>query len=311
MNGIFDDLRNEFNKTGNAVVKLILINVIIYVTILVLRTVFHYALSSQVYDIIMSQIKLPASLSSFAYKPWTLVTNFFAHEGFFHILFNMLFLYWFGQVIEEYIGGRRVVALYVLGGISGGLVFLVMYNIAPYLQVGLSGATLIGASGGVFAIIVGLATLLPDYTVFLLFLGAVRIKYIAAFYILLSVAELVGSNPGGNLAHLAGALVGFGFVRSLKNGVDWGEPIYAFLDFVNALFTSRPSRPKMPRRERTPEPTVASNNNKKSKSEPVNSLDSTPDQDEIDTILDKISKSGYESLSREEKQKLYKASQQN
>jgi membrane associated rhomboid family serine protease len=311
MNGIFDDLRNEFNKTGNAVVKLILINVIIYVTILVLRTVFHYALSSQVYEIIMSQIKLPASLSSFAYKPWTLITNFFAHEGFFHILFNMLFLYWFGQVIEEYIGGRRVISLYILGGISGGVVFLVMYNVTPYLQAGLSGATLIGASGGIFAIIVGLATLLPDYTVFLLFLGAVRIKYIAAFYILLSVAELVGSNPGGNLAHLAGALVGFGFIKSLKKGVDWGEPLYSFLDFINALFAPRPSRPKMPRRERTPEPTVASSSNKKSKSEPINTSDLAPDQDEIDTILDKISKSGYESLSREEKQKLYKASQQN
>jgi membrane associated rhomboid family serine protease len=311
MTGIFDDLRNEFNKTGNAVVKLILINVMIYAIILVLRTVFHYALSSQVYDDVMAQIKLPASLSSFAYKPWTLVTNFFAHEGFFHILFNMLFLYWFGQVIEEYIGGRRVVALYVLGGIAGGLVFLLMYNVTPYLQAGASGATLIGASGGIFAIIVGLATLLPDYTVFLLFLGAVRIKYIAAFYIVLSIAELVGSNPGGNLAHLAGALVGFGFVRSLKNGVDWGEPIYGFLDFINALFTPRPSRPKMPRRERTPAPTVAGNgNSNKTKIESVSTNDA-PDQDEIDTILDKISKSGYESLSREEKQKLYKASQQN
>jgi membrane associated rhomboid family serine protease len=307
MNGIFDDLRNEFNKTGNAVVKLILINVIVYVLILVLRTVFHYALSSQVYDIVMSQVRLPASLSSFAYKPWTLFTNFFAHEGFFHILFNMLFLYWFGRIVEEYIGGRRVIALYVWGGISGGSVFLIMYNIAPYLQTGLSGATLIGASGGIFAIIVGLATLLPDYTIFLLFLGAVRIKYIAAFYILLSVAELVGSNPGGNLAHLAGALVGFGFIRSLKNGVDWGEPIYTFLDFVNALFTPRPNLPKMPRRERTPAPTIANKNNARIES---STTDSVPDQDEVDSILDKISKSGYESLSREEKQKLYKASQQ-
>ncbi len=310
MTGIFDDLINEFKKTGNAVVKLILINVIIYAIILVLKTVLHLA-SSEGYETVMSQIRLPASLSSFAYKPWTLITNFFAHEGFFHILFNMLFLYWFGQVIEEYIGGRRVIALYVLGGIAGGLVFLTMYNVTPYLQANLTGATLVGASGGVFAIIVGLATLLPDYTVFLLFLGAVRIKYIAAFYIVLSVAELVGSNPGGNLAHLAGALVGFGFIKSLKSGVDWGEPLYSFLDFINALFTSRPSRPKMPRRERTPEPTVANSSNKKSKSEPVALSDSAPDQDEIDSILDKISKSGYESLSREEKQKLYKASQQN
>ncbi len=311
MTGIFDDLINEFKKTGNAVVKLILINGIIYATILILRTVFHYALSSQVYEAVMSQIKLPADLNSFIYKPWTLITNFFAHEGFFHILFNMLFLYWFGRVIEEYIGGRRVIALYVLGGIAGGLVFLTMYNVTPYLQAGLSGATLIGASGGIFAIIVGLATLLPDYTVFLLFLGAVRIKYIAAFYIVLSVAELVGANPGGNLAHLAGALVGFGFIKSLKNGVDWGEPLYSFLDFTNALFAPRSGRPKMPRRERTPEPTIASSNTKKSKSEPANDIDLAPDQDEIDSILDKISKSGYESLSREEKQKLYKASQQN
>ncbi len=303
MGGIINDLRSEFNKTNNTVIKLIWINLLVFISIIVCQVLFYYGNAPQVYEWIMAQLRLPAAINSFIYKPWTLFTNFFVHEDIWHILFNLLFLYWFGNLLEEYIGGRRVAALYILGGLSGGLVFLLMFNVVPYLHAGVATVSLIGASGAIFAIIVGAATLLPDYTFFLLFLGPVRLKYIAGFYILLSVAELVGTNAGGNLAHLAGALVGFGFIRSLQRGVDWGSPIYSFLEFFKALFTSQ--KPvTIPRRERTA--TTVQRYGSYNESSSI----SVPDQDEIDAILDKISKSGYESLSREEKQKLYKASQQ-
>ena len=305
MSSILDDLRNEFHKTNNTIVKLIWVNVLVFVSVIVLRVIFHFSNADHIYGLIMDQLRLPAAFGTFIYKPWTLFTNFFVHEGFLHILFNVLFLYWFGQLLEEYIGGRRVMALYILGGLSGGLAFLLMYNLVPYLQTSVASISLVGASGAVFAIIVGAATLLPDYTFFLLLLGPVRLKYIAAFYILLSFAELVGSNAGGNLAHIAGALVGFGFIKSLQNGIDWGTPLYGFLEFFKTLFTAR-KEPMIPRREKTAttiQKYAAQNISKTSSA-------SAPDQDEIDSILDKISKSGYESLSREEKQKLYKASQQ-
>ena len=305
MSSILDDLRNEFHKTNNTIIKLIWVNALVFVGVIVLRVVFHFSNADYIYSLVMDQLRLPAAFGSFIYKPWTLFTNFFVHEGFLHILFNVLFLYWFGQLLEEYIGGRRVMALYILGGLSGGLAFLLMYNLVPYLQPSIGSVSLVGASGAIFAIIVGAATLLPDYTFFLLLLGPVRLKYIAAFYILLSFAELVGSNAGGNLAHIAGALVGFGFIKSLQGGVDWGTPLYGFLEFFKTLFTAR-KEPMIPRREKTATTIqkYATHNVSKTSSA------SAPDQDEIDSILDKISKSGYESLSREEKQKLYKASQQ-
>lgn len=305
MNGMLNDLKNEFSKTDNAVVKLILLNVLVFVSIIVLRVIFYYGLAPNVYVWIMQQLSLPASFMTFIYRPWTLLTNFFVHEGVFHILFNMLFLYWFGRLLEEYLGSRRLVGLYVLGGLAGGAVFLLMYNVLPYFKGELAAATLVGASGAIFAVIVGAATLLPDYTFFLLLIGPVRIKYIAAFYILLSVAELVGSNAGGNLAHLAGALVGFGFIKALQSGSDWGTPIYAIGNFVTSFFVGRPA-PRIPQRAST---TAATNTRRFNSFVNESTAVSTPTQDEIDAILDKISKSGFESLSREEKQKLYKASQ--
>jgi membrane associated rhomboid family serine protease len=305
MNGLFADLRNEFAKANNAVVKLILLNLLIFVSVIVLRVIFYYGSQAFVYAWVMQNLSLPADFRTFLYRPWTLLTNFFVHEGIWHIVFNMLFLYWFGKLLEEYLGTKRLVGLYILGGLAGGTAFLLLYNFLPYFQSTLATTTLVGASGAIFAVIVGAATLLPNYTFFLLFIGPVRLKYIAAFYILLSMAELVGPNAGGNLAHLAGALVGFGFIRALRSGYDWGMPVYAIGDFLSSVFVRKPA-PRVPQRARTEaapnkRPFTAFNN----ESAPV----AAPSQEEVDAILDKISRSGYESLSREEKQKLYKASQ--
>ncbi|TAG61163.1 MAG: rhomboid family intramembrane serine protease, partial [Runella slithyformis] len=180
MNGIFADLKNEFYKANNAVVKLILLNVLIFVSVIVSRVVLYYAGQKDAYGWLMQNLNLSANFQSFIYKPWTLLTNFFIHEGIWHVVFNMLFLYWFGKLLEEYLGSKRLVGLYILGGLAGGAVFLFMYNLLPYFQNTVATATLVGASGAIFAIIVGTATLLPNYTFFLLFIGPVRLKYIAA-----------------------------------------------------------------------------------------------------------------------------------
>lgn len=305
MSSIFDDLKGEFSKTNNAVIKLILLNVIVFVTVILLYVIFTFGQLPQYYQWVIEQLRLPADFNAFVYKPWTLLTNFFVHQGPFHVFFNMLSLYWFGQVIEEYLGSRRLVALFLLGGLAGGVLFLTMYNLLPYFQGELANNSLIGASGAVFAVILGAATLLPDHTFFVFLIGPVRLKYIAALCIIISMAQLVGPNAGGNLAHLAGAMVGFGFIRALKNGNDWGKPIYAIGAFFQNIFKRKPDI-QVPQRARA----TTTSANRRFTQTTDNSAVVIPNQDEIDAILDKISKSGYESLTREEKQKLYKASQQ-
>ncbi len=210
----------------------------------------------------------------------------------------MLFLYWFGKLVEEYLGNRRLINLYILGGLFGGILYLIMYNLIPYYQLRQPVYGLIGASGAVYAVVVGAATLMPNYTFFLLLLGPVRIKYIAAFFVVSSFIGTIGANGGGNLAHLAGALVGFIFITQLKKGNDLGKPLTAIAEWIKDI--AKP-KPKIKVTHRT----TVRNGSVTSSSYGV------PNQDEIDAILDKISRSGYESLTKEEKQKLFRASQKN
>jgi membrane associated rhomboid family serine protease len=306
MSGLLDDFRNEFSKPNNTLVQIILVNTIIFLSLLILKVISQWAGQGETYVLVMRQLTITASLPEFITKPWTLLVYAFTHEDIFHILYNMLFLYWFGRLIDEYLGARRLMGLYVLGAIAGGLVFLVIYNLIPYYQQRI-GAPMLGASGAAFAVAVGAATLLPNYTFHLLFFGPVRIKYIVFFFIVLSFAQTLGDNAGGNLAHLGGALLGFVFVKLLQSGTDLGQPVYWVMEGWQRLIRPRPAV-KVSYRQRSS--TTANTNTFAGVSSPV-TPSTTPDQDEIDTLLDKISRSGYESLTRDEKQKLFRASQKN
>ncbi|MDB5242405.1 MAG: rhomboid family intrarane serine protease [Spirosoma sp.] len=308
MSGLFDDFRSEFSKPNNTLVQLILINTVVFLTLLLAKAGLMMAQNTHMYNIIMAQLMIPSGIRSFLYKPWTLITYFFTHDDIFHILYNMLFLYWFGKLIDEYLGNRRLVGLYMMGGIAGGLLFLLMYNTVPYFQ-GLSDTgKMLGASAAAFSVAVGAATLLPNYTFHLLFFGPVRIKYIVFFFITFSIAKAVGgNNVGGELSHIGGALMGFFYVKLLQNGTDIGRPIYWLMESWSSIFRPMPAV-KVSYRQRSNASTQASPFASASGS---SSTLSTPDQDEVDMILDKISRSGYESLTREEKQKLFRASQRN
>ncbi|WP_234736235.1 rhomboid family intramembrane serine protease [Tellurirhabdus bombi] len=306
MSGLFDDFRSEFNKPNNTLVQLILINTVIFLLLLILKVVFVFGSNSGVYGVIVDQFQLPASIHVFLTKPWTLITYFFTHEEVFHILFNMLFLYWFGRLVDEYLGSRRLVALYMLGGLAGAVAYMAIYNLLPYFQKDLADSRMLGASAAAFSVAVGASTLLPNYTFHLLFFGPVRIKYIAFFYIVLSLAQSIGPNAGGNLAHLGGALIGFVFIKLLQNGTDIGQPFYWVIEGWQNLFRKKPPV-KVSYRQRSSASAHATTYSSSAASSSV----AMPDQDEIDAILDKISRSGYESLTREEKQKLFRASQKN
>lgn len=299
MNTFLNDIRSGFSKPNNTLIKLLLINILVFIPLFLMSNIFPNIGLGNTYNTIIRFLAIPAHIGTFIYRPWTLITYFFLHEGFFHILFNMLNLYYFGQLIQEYLGHRKLLGLYIMGGIAGGLIYLLAYNLIPFYELRAQHAIMLGASASVLAIIVAAATLLPDYTFFLLLLGPVRIKWIALALVLLSLAATTGDNAGGNLAHIGGALFGFVFIRMLQSGTDLSKPVVVVWDWIESLTAPKP-KVKVTYRSQAktkPEASVSSTAN------------GTPSQLEIDRILDKISKTGYESLSKDEKQKLFRASQ--
>jgi membrane associated rhomboid family serine protease len=305
-NSILDDFKNAWNRPNNALIQIIIINLVIFVTLIILKVFLVLGGGESIYRAIITKLMLPADIGKFAIQPWTLFTYFFTHEGFFHILFNMLFLYWFGKIISEFLGSNKVISLYILGGIFGGLFYILMYNLIPFYHERITGSLMLGASAGVYAIVVGAAAFMPNYTFFLLFLGPVKIKYIALFYVILSFSQTIGSNAGGELAHLAGAGLGFLYITQLRKGNDMGTWVIDVLNFFKSFFVRSP---KIKVTHRSGQQTSTYQSGSKSRSSSSRTV-SVSEQDEIDAILDKISQSGYESLTKEEKQKLFNASKQ-
>ena len=304
-NSILDDFKNAWNKPNNAPAQLIIINVVVFLFLGVLLVFSRIGGAEGIFDAIYNQFSIPPIFGDFLTRPWTLITYSFAHSltGIFHILFNMLIFYWFSKLIVEYLGNNKVISLYVTGALAGGVAYLIVYNLIPFYMdsaPGISG--MVGASAAVYATAVAAATLVPNYTFYLLFLGPVKIKYIAAFYIVISFLGSVGANAGGNVAHLGGALMGYVYVRQLQAGNDLGAWVIQFMNFVKSFFVKKPNIKVTHKKE-----TVKSHKVRKS-SKTSGSSGQEASQDEIDAILDKISQSGYESLTKSEKQKLFNAS---
>ncbi len=299
--GFFDDFKNAWSKPNNAVVQIILINVIIFVSVRVSKVFFDISRSTDAFYFFFRKFQLPSAIDAMLLQPWSLVTYFFTHFDFFHILFNMLFLYWFGRIVQEFLNSKRVISLYVLGGLIGGLLYIFVYNLIPFYSDRVAESMMLGASAGVFAIVVGAAVFMPNYTFFLMFLGPVKIKYIAIFYVFMSFIQSTGANAGGEIAHLGGAFLGWLYISQLNKGNDLGAWVITFIQFVKSMFKPQP-------KIRVTHRTGNRGPSKKSEKRRSKVSNEEPAQAEIDEILDKISQSGYESLSKEEKQKLFNAS---
>lgn len=305
---MFDEFKSAFQRPNNAHVQLIIINVVVFVFIGVVVVLSTMTGFDSLAIFTKAQFSIPPSFPEFFTRPWTLFSYMFAHSlgDIFHILFNMLVFYYFGRLFVEYLGSDKLVATYILGGLAGGIAYLLVYNFVPYFSDRLDVSPVImspylfpgmvGASAAVYSVVVATAALLPNYTFFLLFIGPVRIKYIAAFCIVVSFLGSIGSNAGGNIAHLGGALIGFVYLKQLQAGVNWGGWVTVTLDWFKDLFKSKP---KVKVTYRSEDKKV-----KKEMKVPV----SKTSQAEIDAILDKISDRGYESLTKEEKEKLFNAS---
>lgn len=296
---MFDEFKSAFSRYNNAHVQLIIINVMMFVLFGVVKVILEVLQFDSLWQAVHDQLAIPARFSEYIVRPWTLFTYMFMHDlsGILHILFNMLVLYWFGRLFVEYLGSDKLIALYLLGGIAGGVLYLLLYNTVPFYMARPS--IMVGASAAVLAVVVAVSTLLPNYTFFLLFLGPVRIKYIAGFYVFISFLGSVGPNAGGNVAHLGGALLGYVYMKQLQSGINWGGWITMTIEWFKDLFKDKP-RVKVSYRKDTGSSSAFSN----IKAQPGGK----PSQDELDAILDKISAGGYESLTKEEKEKLFNAS---
>lgn len=284
---LLQDIRQNFMQTNNAVKKIIVINVIVFLVQALLSAITFLLNAGNPADLIFGYLTLPASFSSFIYKPWSIVTYMFLHGGFLHILFNMLWLFWMGSLLHEYLGNRRVYQAYFAGGIFGGIIYMIAYNVFPVFDPVVDHAYALGASAGVLSVVVAAATLLPDYPVQMFLFGTVRLKYIALVSVLLDLISIPNGNAGGHIAHLGGALFGFLFIRYLQKVTI----IDKVSDAVSGLFSKKK---KLKVVHRTTYMKMEDQNK--------------PSQTEIDSILDKISKSGYDSLTKREKEILFKAS---
>ena len=291
-----DDLKSFF-KSKNMLLRLIIINAVVWVFIMFLSVIFDLFKVDFIENII-GWFAVPASLSSLLFKPWTLFTYMFLHFDFWHILFNMLWLYWFGRIFLEYLNERQLVTTYILGGLAGVCLYIISFHIFPKFQETSLQSVALGASASVMAIVVSIAYYVPNYRIHLLFFGPVKIFYIALVSIVLDVLMIRSGNSGGHLAHLGGAAWGFLYIYLLRKGNDVSS-------YFNGISLSKLTKPFM-------RPKKSHFKNVYTNSRPVKDEDynyeKKQNQDRIDAILDKISKSGYESLTKEEKEILFRTS---
>lgn len=193
--------------------------------------------------------ELPASLNNLISQPWSIFTYMFMHIDFMHILFNMMWLYWFGQLFLYFFSAKHLRGLYVLGGVFGAALYIIAFNLFPFFSAAVEHSYMLGASASVLAIVVATAYRKPDYQVRMLFIGAVRLKYVALFMVLSDLLFISSENAGGHIAHLGGALAGWMFAASLTKGHDITAWINTALDWFISIFTgkifTREKKPKM------------------------------------------------------------------
>ena len=298
MGHIITDLKEAFRR-GNVYIQLIFINVGVFVIttlIGILLQLFNRSAAG-----IFELLALPASFTRFAWQPWSIFTYMFMHAGFLHILFNMLWLYWFGALFLYFFSGKHLRGLYIVGGICGGLLYMISYNVFPYFRPMTAYSTMVGASASVLAIVVATAYREPNYPVRLLFFGNVRLKYLALIVVLTDLLFITSSNAGGHIAHLGGALAGLWFAASLNKGKDITSWVNKALDAIAALFSAKTWK-------RKPKMKVHYGNNTRQNDYDYNARKKAQ-SDEIDRILDKLKKSGYESSDNRRKKELVRRKQ--
>jgi len=302
MASFIDELKSAY-KSGNVILRLIFVNVAVYVGINIIYVILSlFTLPTQTMicggalDLHWLWLAAPADLGALIYRPWTLITYMFGHGGFWHLAWNMMVLYFAGRIFIEYLGSSRVLATYVLGGLAGIGLYLLFYNVFPLFSNVKDCSLAIGASASVMAVLIAVTAYVPRHKVNLIFIGAVELRYIAIFLVVMDIINIRSGNAGGHISHLGGAAYGYFFVTSFRKGSDWSAGFNRFVKNITAYFYKSDTKMKVSYSARR----------KKYKSDEQYNYEKKVSQQQMDEILDKISKSGYESLSKEEKDILFK-----
>jgi membrane associated rhomboid family serine protease len=306
-NSIWKDLEYGF-RMGNMVRKLILVNVLVFVLVQILHLGANVAAGGMeggylIFWDILHKFCMPSDWLELLKHIWTPITSVFLHEGFWHLVGNMIWLSIFGTITGDLIGDQRVLPIYLMGGLAGGLLYFISANLMPASI----GSHALGASAAVMAFGGASLMLAPDYRVGLMFLGEVKLKYIVLIMVLLDLVGVSGMpNAGGHAAHLGGFVFGLMFVYALRDRKDWSEPVNRLLNRIQSLFYSARkigtnARPK-------PKMKVTHNRMAQQRPGPPPTGDARTHQEKLDVILDKIKQQGFDQLTQEEKDFLYDAS---
>ena len=294
-----------FFRRKSVLSALILINTGVWVLSKILAVVFflyNQPGSTSAANWMLSFLALPASIGPLSVKPWTLLTYMFLHLDFFHILFNMLWLYWFGRIFLEYLNPRQLLLTYILGGIAGGLLYILAFNIFPVFHPQLVTSLALGASASVMAIVMAISLYVPNYTIQLLFVGRVKIIYLALILFIFDFFAIPAGNSGGHFAHIGGAIWGLIYVLSLRKGFlpQMSGTSSGWSNMLRNIFSHR-------QKTTADEYTQYS----RAKTDDEYNAGKLEKQKKTDSILEKISKGGYDSLTKEEKAFLFKSSEKN
>ena len=290
IDSLLEDIKGQL-RHGNMVIRLILINVFIFIIFTFIGVFTPGGTASASYHTLEGYFALPADTSVLLKRPWTIFTHMFLHDGFGHIFWNMLIFYWFGRIVGDLLGDKRILPLYFAGGLAGAVFYLFFANfLSPY------GGIAMGASAAVMGIVVASGFLAPHYRLHLILIGEVKLMYVVAAFFLIDIVMISGnSNTGGHFAHLGGSFLGGFYIYYMhKTGID-------FLSLLTGIFEKPPEKTRSPRSAK-----VVS-----IKNEPIRrSHSSSVTQDSVDRILEKIKISGVSSLSKEEKDVLDRASKE-
>jgi membrane associated rhomboid family serine protease len=299
---IWDEIKGSF-KHGTVLTRLMYVNGAVFLLIKIIEVIGVLSASPVLATTVISNLAVPASVGALALKPWTPITYMFTHQGFIHLLFNLMWLWWFGKIFLAYLDQRKLLSLYILGGLSGALLYIAVFNIFPAFAGTVNVSIALGASASVMALVIGTAVYLPDLELQLLFIGRVKLKYLALATFLITSLFDFSVNTGGKIAHIGGALMGLAYGYGLRNGKDIGSWLNMTIDFFVNLY-----KPRKKMKVTYKKAGAAFDASRVKDDHEYNAIKAEK-QKTLDHILDKISKGGYDSLTKEEKAILFSESQ--
>ena len=290
-------------QDGNALITLIAIQLVVFILLAFIKVIYYFTYSNnglEAYEnTILNWVTLPANLSTFITRPWTLITHMFVHDNVWHIVANMLWLWGFGYILQDLAGNRKLIPVFLYGALAGALVYMLSFNVIPVLRQYINIPAL-GASAGVMGIAIATTTMAPGYRIFPFINGGIPLWVLTMIFVIIDLATIPYNNPGGHIAHLAGGAMGFLFIVLMRKGYDLSTWMNNVFDWVNNLFN--PDKPKKGKRLKT-------ELFYKTSAKPFNKV-SNITQQRIDDLLDKINQKGYNSLTEEEKELLKRASKE-